>query len=139
MNFGEVMRPIVRLAEEALVTPDRPVTFVMSGEGPVLPTSTASSLAVMLNELLQNAVEHGYPPGSGGGIVSVQLSALGRDLGVIVRDYGVGLPEGFDNARSAGLGLTIISTLMTGDLGGTIEVRPAREGEGTEAELRVSF
>lgn len=139
VNFGEVMRPIVRLAEEALVTPDRPVTFVMSGEGPVLPTSTASSLAVMLNELLQNAVEHGYPPGSGGGIVSVQLSALGRDLGVIVRDYGVGLPEGFDNARSAGLGLTIISTLMTGDLGGTIEVRPAREGEGTEAELRVSF
>ncbi len=93
----------------------------------------------MLNELLQNAVEHGYPPGSGGGIVSVQLSALGRDLAVIVRDYGVGLPEGFDNASSAGLGLTIISTLMTGDLGGTIEVRPAREGEGTEAELRVSF
>jgi two-component sensor histidine kinase len=139
VDFGEVMRPIVRLAEEALVTPDRPVTFVMSGEGPILPTSTASSLAVMLNELLQNAVEHGYPPGSGGGVVSVQLSAIGRELAIVVRDHGVGLPPGFDSATSAGLGLTIISTLMTGDLGGTIEVLPAPEGQGTQAELRVSF
>lgn len=139
VDFGEVMLPIVRLAEEALVTPDRPITFSMRGAGPILPTATASSLAVMLNELLQNAVEHGYPPGSGGGMVSVQMEVHDRRLAVTVRDYGVGVPSGFDNAVSAGLGLTIIQTLMTGDLGGTVEVMPARDGPGTEAVLTVSF
>lgn len=139
VNFGEVMRPIVRLAEEALVTPDRPVTFSMKGAGPVLPTATASSLAVMLNELLQNAVEHGYPPGSGGGLVSVQMFVMGRTLSVTVRDHGVGLPKGFNHEDSAGLGLTIINTLMTGDLGGTIDIRTPADGKGTEATLIVGF
>ena len=139
VDFGEVMRPIVRLAEEALVTPDRPVTFTMHGRGPVLPTAVASSLAVMLNELLQNAVEHGYPPGSGGGLVAVQMIVMARTLSVTVRDYGVGLPDGFDNKTSAGLGLTIIQTLMTGDLGGTIDIKPAVDGQGTEAVLTVEF
>ncbi len=139
VNFGEVMRPIVRLAEEALVTPDRPVTFSMLGTGPVLPTATASSLAVMLNELLQNAVEHGYPPGSGGGLVAVEMFVMGRTLSVSVRDHGVGLPEGFGDGDSDGLGLTIIKTLMTGDLGGTVDVHPAQNGPGTEAVLSVSF
>ena len=139
VDFGEVMRPIVRLAEEALLTPDRPVTFSMRGTGPVLPTATASSLAVMLNELLQNAVEHGYPPGSDGGDVAVEMYVMGRTLSVSVRDQGVGLPEGFSHGHSDGLGLTIIKTLMTGDLGGTIDVRPASHGPGTEAILTVSF
>jgi len=139
VNFGDVLRPIVQLAEEALVTPDRPISFDMFGEGPVLPTSVASSLAVMLNELLQNAVEHGYPPGSGGGPVEVNLETTGNELVITVRDSGVGVSEGFDASSSDGLGLTIIRTLMTGDLGGTIEINPAKSGRGTEAVLRVQI
>src|SRR3954468_20157557 len=56
--FGEILRPLARMAEETLQSPDRPVRFHVSGEGGKLPAATATPLAVVLTELLQNAVDH---------------------------------------------------------------------------------
>ncbi len=142
--LGEVVRPIVRMVEEALVAPDRPIRFRIVGAGPIMPANTASSLAVVLNELLQNAVEHGYPPGTAGGRVTVELESFGSSLIVRVHDDGVGLPEGFDVEESPALGLTIARTLAAGELGGRISLRNAEAGpgsvaQGTIAELRVEF
>jgi two-component sensor histidine kinase len=53
-------------------------------------------------------------------------------LHVTVADSGCGLPPGFDLEGSERLGLQIVRTLVTGDLGGTLEIRPRSEG-GTEA------
>jgi two-component sensor histidine kinase len=140
--FGEIVRPIVEMVKDALVAPDRPISFKVVGDGPTLPATTASSLAVVLTELLQNAVEHGYPPGSSGGEVLIALEFSGSDLVVRVHDDGDGLPEDFDLATSTGLGLTIARTLAAGDLGGEITMRPvdARDaGAGTIAELKTHF
>ncbi len=140
--FGEVVRPIVTMVEEALVAPDRPISFKVVGEGPTLPATTASSLAVVLTELLQNAVEHGYPPGSSGGEIVVELQFSGTGLMVRIHDDGVGLPEGFELETSPGLGLTIARTLAAGELGGEISLRPIDMGDasmGTIAELRAHF
>ncbi len=38
-------------------------------------------------------------------------------------DDGVGLPPGFTVEQSSGLGLSIVQTLVTSELGGTIELR----------------
>ncbi len=141
VDLVEVLRPVIDMVEQALVSPDRPVRFRIIGDGPALPASTASSLAVVATELLQNAVEHGFPPGSEGGQVVVELEVLPRGVAVRVHDDGAGLPEGFDLATSPGLGLTIARTLATGDLGGTLTLRPGPGGErpGSIAELRVEF
>ncbi len=96
--FGEIMRPIVQMVDEALVATDRPISFKVVGEGPTLPATTASSLAVVLTELLQNAVEHGYPDGSTGGEIVIELESSGSDLIVRIHDDGAGLPDGFDLA-----------------------------------------
>jgi two-component sensor histidine kinase len=55
-------------------------------------------------------------------------------LRIEVQDDGVGLPPDFDPERAAGLGLTIIRTLVTADLQGRFELRPA-EGGGALAVL----
>jgi two-component system, sensor histidine kinase PdtaS len=57
-----------------------------------------------------------------------------------VRDNGQGLPEGFDAAGSDGLGLQIVRTLVTSELGGSLSMTsppsPAPDGEpGTEVVL----
>jgi two-component sensor histidine kinase len=100
-----------------------------------LPAATATPLVMVVTELLQNAAEHAFPEGEPG---SIELVAErdGDDLVVRVRDDGVGLPDGFDLATSDGLGLEIVRTLVTTELGGTLSMGPPAEGgHGTEVVL----
>jgi two-component sensor histidine kinase len=53
-----------------------------------------------------------------------------------VEDDGVGLPAGFHVDDSSSLGLSIVRSLVTTQLEGTIELR-RREPHGTVVELRV--
>lgn len=135
--FDEVVRPILAMAESADAAP---VKIRLVGEGPVLSTTTASSLAVVLNELVQNAVEHGFPAGSPGGTVTVELVYSADEMTISVHDDGIGLPEGFELGAQSGLGLTIINTLVQGELGGRLTIRPASSPErGTVAQLTVTL
>jgi two-component sensor histidine kinase len=101
-----------------------------------LPAAVATPLVMAVTELLQNAAEHAFPDGEPG---TIQLVAErdGVDLVVRVRDDGNGLPEGFDPASSEGLGLQIVRTLVTSELGGSLEMGPAGATGGTEAVLTI--
>ena len=119
---------------------DRPISFHLVGDGATLSASRASSLAVVVTELLQNSIEHGFPVGSDGGAIVVELVTSPTELRVRVHDDGVGVPDGFDLADSGGLGLTIVATLISGDLGGELKIRPATAPQsGTVAEVRVTI
>jgi two-component sensor histidine kinase len=80
---------------------------------------------VVLTELLQNAVDHGFPEGSGGGEVQVDLANRDRTLTIRVVDNGRGVDPAFDIDHVKGLGLSIVRTLVTTELNGTIDIRPA--------------
>ena len=123
--FIEIVRPLLRLAEESLQSPDRPVRFAVSGDGGRIPANTATPLSVVLTELLQNAVDHGFPEGSGGGDVNVALSHHDGQLTVRVVDNGRGVDPSFELDTAQGLGLSIVRTLVTTELNGAIEIRPA--------------
>jgi len=140
--FAEILRPLVRMVEEGLTTPDR-TRFDVVGDAGRLPANVATPLAVVLTELLQNAVEHGFGTGDGDGdgpaakgSVVVELANHGAHLVVQVRDDGAGLPEDFSIDGSSGLGLSIVRTLVT-EMGGTIDLYPGPGGRGTTAHLRV--
>ena len=105
-----------------------------------LPAAAATPLVLAVTELLHNAAEHAFPEGPG----SIELVAErdGDDLVVRVRDNGQGLPDGFDPAGSNGLGLQIVRTLVTSELGGTLSMSspcaPDTDGRrGTEAVLTL--
>ena len=133
--FIEIVRPLLRLAEEGLQSPDRPVRFTVSGDGGRIPANTATPLSVVLTELLQNAVDHGFPEGSGGGDVQVGLSQRDRNLTVRVVDNGRGVDPSFDIDQAKGLGLSIVRTLVTTELNGTIDIRPATSDDLAGAGL----
>lgn len=138
--FRDVVQPIVAMAQSTLVSPDVPVRFRLVGEGATLTASRASSLAVVVTELLQNAIEHGYPPGSNGGVVTVELVSSPEELLVRVHDDGVGLKEDFDLDSNPGLGLTIIKSLVTGELQGELRITPATAPQrGTLAQVAVTL
>ena len=99
-----------------------------------LPAEVATPLAMVLTELVQNAVEHAYP-GDGGGPIQVLVRAVSRAAGASrCADEGAGLPPAFDLATSTRLGLQIVRTLVAGELGGELAVEnrvPAAPGCGS--------
>ena len=150
ISFIEIVRPLMRLVEEGLQSADRPVTFQAKGDGGRLPATIATPLSVVILELLQNAVDHGFPEGSAGGAVVVVLSHDEDELHIQVVNNGIALSPDFDFAKATGLGLSIVRTLVTTELAGTIEMRQAtqadgvssgvsmtKDGQGTVVELRL--
>jgi two-component sensor histidine kinase len=76
-----------------------------------LDTDRAISLALVINELVTNAVKHGLSNRSDGH-VWVRLARNEENSVVIsVRDDGAGLPPDFDLRRSKGLGMRIVAGL----------------------------
>lgn len=85
-----------------------------------------SSIGILLNELITNAVKYAFPDGRGGRI-RVSARREEEEVVLIVEDNGQGLPEAVDIGNSCGLGLTIVSTLAE-QLGGRIEIDRKRAG-----------
>ena len=150
VGFAEIVRPLVRVVEESVSSPLRPVSITVEGDAGVVPGQVATTMAVVLTELLQNAVDHAFPAaqladqeaggtdgGSAAGWVRIQLDRRADGLVVRVVDDGVGIPEGFDVADATGLGLTIVRTFVEGELGGRIRLVPVERGRGTVAEVWV--
>ncbi len=121
VEFSEVMKPLLRVVEETVSTEEGGLRFEVEGDAGELPGEVATSLAVVLNELMQNAVDHAFPHDEGDtveGSITVRLSRRQQDLVVEVIDDGVGLPADFSLDRAQGLGLSIVQALVTGELGG---------------------
>ncbi|MFZ4519910.1 MAG: sensor histidine kinase [Microthrixaceae bacterium] len=143
VEFGEVVRPLVRTVEEGLTSPELPVEFVIEGDAGKLPSPVATSLAVVTTELLQNVMDHAYPPGTLGpgerGRVRVHLAHDAVRLYLTVEDDGIGPSEGFTPESTTSLGLTIVRGLVQ-ELEGTIEFSAAAgrpDRPGTRVELAV--
>jgi two-component system, sensor histidine kinase PdtaS len=137
VGFDEIADRLGAMVTDVGIAGDRLVVH-REGSFGMLPNEAATALAMVLTELLQNAVEHGYPDDdrSDAGCIVVEPERIAGRLRVVVDDDGVGLPEGFDPDTSLNLGLSIVSTLVESELGGVIELR-ARPGGGTRAVVDI--
>jgi two-component sensor histidine kinase len=96
------------------------LTLNRTGSFGQLPAEVATPLAMVLTEVFQNAVEHGFA-GRPGCLDTTVLRAAGR-LQITVDDDGRGLPAEFDPTVSGNLGLSIVRTLVESELGGVISL-----------------
>lgn len=133
VDFAEVARRVVDLVHSSVVGDDRQIAVRVTGVTGPVDAGPATSLALALTELVHNSLEHAFGPGDQG-TVSVDLAREPDGLLLVVSDDGRGLPEHFDPARSYGLGLSIVRTLVEEDLGGSLTLTP---GEGAGSEIRV--
>ena len=80
----------------------------------------ATPLALVITELIHNALEHGLA--EEGLALGIHVSSTASELSVTISDDGVGFPEGFDIATSANLGLQIVRTLTENELRGNLSL-----------------
>jgi hypothetical protein len=106
------------------VSAERPIRFDIDGDGGVVSSEVATSLSLVVTELLQNAVEHAFPD-------SVEVTE--RRVGIELRHddsphrRGGGRQRGRVRPRrvtgAGSLGQSIVTALVRDELRGTIEYR----------------
>ena len=132
LNLREVTKRLLRLLPQSAVGPASDINLVLEhADDVMLPTNKATACALVINELLLNAVEHGFS-GKGEGRVGVYIYDRGPAVELQVVDNGRGLPPEFSLDAETSLGLDIIRTLVHDDLKGQFEILRRSEG-GTQA------
>jgi len=127
INIRDVSQRIINQIREGVLDHEKGIRLDLRGPNIYLPTQAATVCALVINELLQNALEHGYGRQEGG-TVTVNLQDDGARITIAVDDDGVGLPAEFDLSRTGSLGLQIVKALAEGDLKGTFELRGRDKG-----------
>jgi two-component sensor histidine kinase len=131
VDFDEVAQRLTLMVRD--MTRDmRRGTITVQGSFGVLRSEHATALAMALTELVSNAVEHGIALRETEGAVVVKAQRS-NELVVTIEDDGPGIPE---SGIVEGLGLSIVRTIVTQDLRGSLTITP-REGGGTVARVAV--
>jgi len=132
INIREVGRRIIQQTQESTLDPTKGITLALEGPSIYLSAQQATACALVINELLQNAVEHGYVRLPGGKI-TIHLEDQGDQVEIAVTDDGQGLPPDFSLDQVESLGLQIVRTLAQDDLRGEFELL---NGHGVRAIVR---
>jgi two-component system, sensor histidine kinase PdtaS len=132
INIREVSGRILEQTKQGIVDPTKGINLILSGSNLTLPAQRATACALVINELVQNAVEHGYSDRRGG-TITLSLAQDNDEMVIEVADDGEGLPAGFDLGQSGSLGLRIVQTLVHEDLKGSFQLT---NGRGVKAVVR---
>jgi two-component sensor histidine kinase len=118
-----------RLARELVESMGRDdIELETEVEPTLLDMRQAAPLALILNELITNALKYGCQPDKPGKIL-VKFGTIGEDYRLSVSDNGVGLPEGFSTRTTKSLGMRAIDALAR-QLQGRLVVEQQEVGAG---------
>jgi two-component system, sensor histidine kinase PdtaS len=133
VDMADVARRVVRMLEGSLGRDDAHIELHTASVQ--VDAAVATPLAVVLNELIQNAVEHGL--GEGKGTVTVELRGGGdRPVELEVRDDSDGGAEPAVHSAGGGLGLRLVRALVEEELNGQFTLtHPAGRGSIATATI----
>jgi two-component sensor histidine kinase len=117
VNLREVAETILSLTGRSLLRSTQRVSMRVIGGDVALPSAKATTVALILNELIHNALEHGFGERDEG-LLEIRIDRDGSQVRLQVINDGNPVPPGFDPAQSSSLGLQIVNSLAQNDLGG---------------------
>lgn len=129
VDIQDLLGRVVRGVAQNMASPERHIEVGVRGIEFALPSQQATSLALVINELVQNAIEHGFV-GRTAGRIDLLLAEEPDHWVITVSDDGVGIAQGV----ASNLGLELVETLVRDDLHGTFHLS---SNPGTVAEIRV--
>jgi two-component sensor histidine kinase len=133
-TIDAIARLVVEQASMTFIQPPLHVTFEIEPSSLAVSSRQATVLALLINELVANAVEHGFRNRTTGR-VWIRATSNGRMCSLDVENDGEPLPPTFDIAEAQGLGMRIVERLVTSDLGG----RFIMAGTDAGTRVRLSF
>jgi PAS domain S-box-containing protein len=95
------------------------VNMNIEAENILIGVKQASTLGLIVNELISNSLKYAFPD-VGNDEINLSVKKLDKELELIVEDNGVGIPDGVDLKNSSTLGLKLVYTLVENQLDGSI-------------------
>ena len=135
IEVSHVAKEIYKEIMRSMISPDFQLEASFDAEELYLPSDRATSIALIINELLQNVTEHAFE-GRTCGKLFVAFRQIDTEYILEIMDDGNGLPEGFDLKKTKSLGLKIIKTMTESDLSGKFTISNRAEG-GTLARVTI--
>ncbi|KAB7644820.1 PAS domain-containing sensor histidine kinase [Polymorphobacter fuscus] len=135
VNFGEY---VVDLAAETLTSLGGTgrITFETDiAQDVVVVLNHAVSLALVVTELVTNAIKYAFPDGLAGRIC-LTLERNGDHVVLTVADDGIGLPDGFNPAARGSLGMKIVTALIR-QVRGVLTIGAGADGRGAVFSIAI--
>jgi len=123
VDFNQFLSELMVGLTEAYRSATGRVDIHMQAEDVRLPINEAIPCGLIINELVSNALKHGFADGRSGSIW-IKLQQDGKHVTVQVQNDGAAIPEEHDLRRSGSLGLQLVN-LFTRQLRGKLEVQRA--------------
>lgn len=127
VTIDAIARLVAEEARSTIIRPGLKVSFDILPSDIRVPSKQATVLALLSNELVSNAVVHGFA-GRDHGRITIRTRREANRATLEVENDGRRVPEGFDPDRSTGLGMRIVQRLVSSDLSGTFSIRSTEHG-----------
>jgi two-component sensor histidine kinase len=133
-RMDDIARKIVGIVQANLMPPEQVVRFEVGSMPAKLPSEQATAFATIANELIANAIEHGFA-GRASGEIHLSADLLDEEIVFRVADDGQGIADGFDMQTANSMGLRLVRELVKSELHGEAALfrETAFAGDGAQA------
>ncbi|MHB8063554.1 MAG: sensor histidine kinase, partial [Ruminiclostridium sp.] len=102
----------------------------------LIPYSKATSIALIINELISNCIKHAFKDGDLN-IISISCRKEKEKIILTVENTGKSIPDDFYEKKTNGLGLSIVSSIIKHEFKGSIEFKKIEKGTKVEILLPI--
>lgn len=111
VNFSEYLNTLVNNIVQSYSYSQEKIRLNMDIEKITLTLDISIPTGLIINELVTNAIKHGFPE-SKKGIIDIRLKSENNFVFLELKDNGVGFAPGVDFENSHSLGLQLVNTLI---------------------------
>ncbi|QDZ41051.1 PAS domain-containing protein [Euhalothece natronophila Z-M001] len=122
IDFGEYLEALLENLFESYNITESRISLETEVDLIFLNIETANPCGLIVNELISNAFKHAFPDNRKGKIWLYLSQDSEKEVTLIVKDNGVGIPEELDITKLDSLGMELISTL-TQQIKGNLEIK----------------
>jgi two-component sensor histidine kinase len=126
-TIDQIARLVAEEAHSTMIRPGAKIKFTIEPSDVNVPSRTATILALLINELVSNAVRHGFQSRETGEI-AIRAFREGNLATLEVENDGVQIADDFNPNASRGLGMRIVHRLVTSDLRGYFTITASDRG-----------
>jgi len=120
---------------QQLAPPGAQVQMETSGDHVLIAMRQLTTLALVLNELATNVLRHGWEGQNAVPLrIHFDVTRWGTQAVITLKDNGKGLAPDFDLASCAGVGLSLVQSLVEKDLHGSFTLQ--RQEQWTQAQVK---
>lgn len=120
INLGDYLKQITTSLTESYLEGSEHIVLNSHFDSILTTPKTASSVGLILNELLTNSIKYAFPENRKGEIL-VSVKLINNNVEVKIDDNGIGVPDDFSIESSSGMGLQLVN-MLTKQLNGNISI-----------------